>query len=142
MLKAEFPLPRRLRLCKKTVNNSKTIHAKWILACLHYPPLHLLVTSEADVLGRLPPSAPSTQREPPSGGSPWSGALGARARPSSPDLLPLPNKVRVYNFFNATSGSFPSSPFFFFFFQIFHLKSFLFSSVPRLLLFPLCVLWR
>lgn len=139
MLKAGFPLPKRLRLCKKTVNNNKTIHAKWILACLHYPPLYLLVTSEADVLERLPPSAPSTQREPPPGGSHaqelWAGR---RARPPCQTSFLYQTRSGFITSFMATSGSFPSSPFFFF--LIFHLKSFLFSSVPRLLLFPLCSL--
>lgn len=132
-------MPKRLRLCKKTVNNSKTIHAKWIPACLHYLPLHLLVTPEAVVLERLPPSAPSTQREPPLGGH--RGQELWAPEPALPSRTSFIYQTRsgFITSFMATSGSFPSSPFFFFFNLSSKVISFQFSSTSFVVP-PLCSL--
>ena len=65
---------------------------------------------------------------------PWQ-ELGAQSQPPSPGLLPLPNKVRIYNFVRGNIWLI-SLKSFFFFKKIFHLKSFHFSSVSCLLSSP------
>lgn len=112
MLKAGLPLPKRLHLCKKTVNNNKAISAKWALTHIPCLPLHLLVMSQA---GKTVPHTEAA--------SLWgllrSRAWAPRARPPSLGLLPLPNKVRIYNFFHGNIWLISLEVFFFFLFKAF-----------------------